>query len=222
MFMKPALLKKFAVILFLLSFLKVNAQNISGVINSYYQITAINTIPNTVTVNDATGLTPGTKILLIQMKGASIDNSNSSSYGNISAINNAGNYEFNYICSIVGNLVLLQAPLVNSYTVSEMMQLVTVPVYSSVTITDTVKSIPWNPSTGTGGVVVMDANAITLNSAIDVSGQGFLGGALVNYGPPDDCTWAVNVTDYYLSVPPSDIYHTGGKKRRRHCRLYYE
>ena len=212
MFMQPTLLKKFAVILFMCAFFKSNGQNISGVINSYYQVTAINTVPNTVTVSDATGLTPGTKILVIQMKGATINSANSSSYGDVSAINNAGNYEFDYICSVVGNLVLLEAPLVNSYTVSGLMQLVTVPVYASVVITDTVKSSPWNPSTGTGGVVVMEANTITLNSAIDVSGQGFLGGALINYGPPDDCTWAVNVTDYFLSVPPSDIYHTGGKK----------
>jgi hypothetical protein len=56
-------------------------------------------------------------------------------------------------------------------------------------------------------------NSITINSNIDVSGQGFIGGALVNYPvPPYDCVFAVNVTDYYTSIPPSDKYHTGGKK----------
>jgi hypothetical protein len=210
--MKPALLIQFALIALLCCSFNAGAQNISGIINSYYQVTAINTLPNTVTVNNAAGLSPGTKVLLIQMKGATIDNSNSPSYGNISAINNAGNYEFNYVCGIVGNLVLFQAPIINNYTISEPVQLITVPVYNDVIVSDTVKSSVWDPTTGTGGVVVMDANSITLNSAIDVSGQGFLGGALVNYGPPDDCTWAVNVTNYSLSVPPSDIYHTGGKK----------
>jgi type IX secretion system substrate protein len=210
--MKPALFKRLAVILLLCTCFSANSQSVSGVINSYYQVTAINTSSNTLTLNNTTGLTAGTKILLIQMKGATIDNSNTSTYGNITAINNAGNYEFNYICSISGNDVVLQIKLLNTYTVSEPVQLVTVPFYSTVTITDTVKSTPWDPVAGTGGIVVMEASTINLNSTIDVRGQGFIGGALVNYGPPDDCLWAVNVTDYYLSVPPSDIYHTGGKK----------
>ena len=66
-------------------------QSISGVVNAYYQVTAINTLTNTITVSNATGLTSQTRVLLIQMKGATINGGNNVSYGNITAINNAGN-----------------------------------------------------------------------------------------------------------------------------------
>src|SRR5215216_2422655 len=48
-------------------------QSISGIINSYYQVTAINTSTNAVVVSNAAGLAPGVKVLIIQMKGAAIN-----------------------------------------------------------------------------------------------------------------------------------------------------
>src|SRR5579862_4258904 len=105
------------------------AQSISGIVNSYYQVTAINAGTNSVTVSNSSGLTPQARVLLIQMKGATIDASNSSSYGNISAINNAGNYEMNTICSVSGNNVFLEFQMLNSYTPGDTVQLVTVPSY---------------------------------------------------------------------------------------------
>ena len=189
-------------------------QSISGVVNSYYQVTAINTGSNTVTLNSVAGLSPGTKILLIQMKGAAINNSNASTYGNITAINDAGNYEFNIICSISSNDVLLKYQLINTYTIAGQVQLVSVPVYSAVTISGPLSATAWDPVSGTGGIVAIEATgSITMGSSIDVSGQGFQGGPLQNYPvPPYDCSWAFNVTDYFLSIPPSDQYHTGGWK----------
>src|SRR5580658_6280921 len=102
--MKPtkALISGYLLITCIISF-NANAQSISGIVNSYYQVTAINTGSNSVTVSNSSGLTPKTRVLLIQMKGATIDASNSSSYGNITAINNAGNYEMNTICNVSGN-----------------------------------------------------------------------------------------------------------------------
>ncbi|HEX4849486.1 MAG TPA: hypothetical protein VFV08_01705, partial [Puia sp.] len=50
---------------------------------------------------------------------------------------------------------------------------------------------------------------------IDVSGQGFVGGSLFDCEvPPYNCSWAVNVNQYYLPQPNSavDQYHTGGGK----------
>ena len=61
------------------------AQSVSGVINSYYQVTSVNVVPNSVTVTNASGLTPGVKVLIIQMKGAVINQSNSASFGDISS-----------------------------------------------------------------------------------------------------------------------------------------
>jgi hypothetical protein len=104
--MKTAARITLPLILLSLHCLYAHGQSISGVVNSYYSITAVNTITNTITVGNATGLSAGQTVLLIQMKGATIDGTNTSTYGNITAINDAGNYEFNIICSVNGNDVL--------------------------------------------------------------------------------------------------------------------
>ena len=211
--MKPAKALKLCLFLTICICFNASSQSISGIVNSYYQITAINTATNTVTVSNSSGLTPKTRVLLIQMKGATINSANSSSYGNITAINDAGNYEMNTICSVSGNDVVLKYQILNSYTTSEPVQLVSVPSYQSVTINDTIKSTPWDPTSGTGGIVAIEAtDTIYVNSGIDVSGQGFVGGALQNYATPTyDCTPLVTPTAYFFPFPTS-IYQNGGKK----------
>lgn len=191
-----------------------HAQSISGVVNSYYQVTAINTTANSITVTNASGLTAKTRVLLIQMKGATISSANSSSYGNITAINNAGNYEMNTICSVSGNNVVLQYQILNSYTPADTVQLVTVPSYQSVTISDSITSTPWNPATATGGIVAIEAaDTIYLNSGIDVIGQGFTGGSLFNYSTALGYNCNFTVTNaYYYADPPTDADKNGGTK----------
>src|SRR6476661_5929205 len=78
-----------------------HAQNISGVVNSYYKVTAINAATSTLTLSSTAGLAPGMKVVIMQMKGATIDITNTANFGNITGINNAGNYEVNTICSVV-------------------------------------------------------------------------------------------------------------------------
>ena len=191
-------------ILFHSSSQETGAQSISGVINNYYRVTAINTGTNQLTLNTAAGLTVGARVLMIQMKGATIDNSNTTSFGDVTARNNAGNYEFNHICAIAGNQVLLARPLLRSYTPVASVQLVSYPVYDNVTVTGTLTASPWNAATGTGGVLVMEASTIFLNSNIDVSGQGFTGGALVNFPTPGyDCHTLVPVDNFYLPFMPA-------------------
>lgn len=188
-------------------------QSVSGVLNTYYQVTAVNTTSNTVTVSNSSGLSIGQRVLILQAKGAAISTPNSASYGDISAMNNAGGYEFNTICSINGNDVWLMDQFVNAYSAAGLVQLVTIPSYSSVVIGGSVTAAPWDPVTGTGGVVVLEATGtITLNANIDVSGLGFQGGALVNYPTPAyNCTGADVISEYFLPLPASgDI--TGGKK----------
>jgi len=189
-------------------------QSISGTVNSYYQVKAINTGSNTLTLNTTAGLTAGTKVLIMQMKGAAMDASNSATFGNITGINDAGNYEFNYICSISGNDVTLEYQLIKTYDPTNQTQLVSVPVYQSVTISGKVTASAWDPVAGTGGVVAIEAtDTIYLNDSVDVTGQGFQGGALVNWPtPPYTCDWFVTVSAYFLSNPPSEGHQTGGKK----------
>jgi hypothetical protein len=188
-------------------------QSVSGVVNSYFAITAVNTASNTVTVDNATGLYNGEPVLIIQMKGATIDGSNTATYGSITAVNDAGNYEFNTICSISGNEVWFQNKLVNAYDPTGNVQLVSYTSYSSVTVSGTVNAQPWSSTTGTGGVVVIAAtNSITLSANIDVSGQGFQGGVLVNYAiPPYNCDFLHTISGYYYNNPLSG-YNTAGTK----------
>ena len=188
-------------------------QSVSGTVNAYYAVTTVNTAINTVTLSSAGGLSPGQRVLLYQAKGAVINSSNSSGYGDITALNNAGGYEFNTICSISGNEVWLVYPMLYTYDPTGLVQLVTVPSSSAITVAGALSAASWNPSTGTGGIVALESSGtITLNADINVSGQGFQGGALVNYAiPPYNCDWWVNVTDYYLNLPASG-YYTGGMK----------
>ncbi len=207
--------KALALIL-ILAFLSVESkgQNISGIVNSYYRVSAINLSTNSVTVPSSAGLTLGTRVLLIQMKGAAADASNSANFGNITSINNAGNYEFNIICSVVGNDILLQYNLLKTYDTAGLIQLVTVPVYSSVTITDTLKAQPWNVNLGTGGVIAIQAsNTITLSAPIDAQGVGFTGGDYIDYlDPPYSCDWTTSIMSYFLANPPAGGASTGGAK----------
>jgi hypothetical protein len=182
-------------------------------VNFYFAVTAVNAAANSVTVTNATGLSNGQPVLIIQMKGATVNASNTAAYGSISAINDAGNYEFDTVCSISGNEVYLQNKLVNAYDPTGNVQLVSFTSYSSVTVTGTVNAQAWSSTTGTGGVVVLAAtNSITLNANIDVSGQGFQGGVLENYAiPPYNCSWAVTVNGYYYNDPGSGFYTAGTK-----------
>lgn len=189
------------------------SQNIAGVVNAYYRVTGINTTTNSLTLASAAGLSPGVKILLIQMKGAAIDNANAATYGDVTTIGNTGNYEFNFVCGVSGNDVLLMFQLTRTYDVAGMVQVVTVPRYTDAVVTDTIKPLPWNASAGTGGVVAIEAlNSITLNNPIDASGMGFHGGIYIDHPqPPYNCDFSTNITTYGFANPASG-YQTGGSK----------
>jgi len=109
---------------------------------------------------------------------------------------------------------VLKATLLNSYDPAGAVQLVTMPSYGSVIIPGTVNAASWDPATGKGGIVAIEASGtIYLNADIDVSGQGLLGGALVNWPTPSpyNCDWFTTVNNYYLPFVASGDY-TGGKK----------
>ena len=152
----------------------VNAQSISGiVINTYAAVTNIKA--NDIKVDNSTDSTSD-KVMVIQMKGAIIDTTNSANFGNILSYNSAGNYEFAIVVGVSGNTVILQYPLCRTYDVSAHVQLIRIPVYSSnVTVTDTLLRQPWNGSTG--GVLVLETSGtLTLNADMRCKWQGFDGG----------------------------------------------
>lgn len=133
--------------------------------------------PNSVTVSSVVGFSVGDRVLLIQMKGATINQSNTASFGQVVALGSAGNFEFTNIAAISGNTITFVSNLCKPFAVSGKVQLIRVPVYNQATINAVVTSSPWNGTTG--GVVAIEATtSLTFNNIIDVSGKGFVGGAV--------------------------------------------
>ncbi len=119
--------------------------SISGVVNTYYQV--INVVPAKacVIVPDAAGLSHNDKVMLVQMKGASINtSSSSSSFGDTTSLNNAGNYEIARVCHVIDDSVFMVFMFLNQYTVSGKVQLVKIPQYYNADVIDTLKPAPWN------------------------------------------------------------------------------
>ena len=166
------------------------------VVNKYTEVLAYDICANAITVADATFYNAGDTVLMIQMKGATIDLTNTASFGNITSIGNAGNYEYARIASISGTTVTLISNLTRTYNVSGKVQLVKVPEYNNVTITGVLSASDWNGTIG--GVLAFDAvGSVTMNANIDVTGKGFTGG-LVSLNHFIGCT---NTPDYFLAYP---------------------
>jgi hypothetical protein len=155
--------------------------NISGIINTYHQV--VETIPAKacVRVTNAGALNINTKVLIVQMKGASISTANNSSFGDTTSLNNAGNYETGTICYIIGDSVFLFHTLLNNYTpATGKVQLVQFAEYYSANVTDTIKAAPWNNAMGTGGVIALYCDQdLTLNKPVYADSSGYRGGSFV-------------------------------------------
>jgi len=150
---------------------------IGGIINDYTPVTAFDVCVNKLTVEDATKFNTGDTVLLVQMKGATIDSSNTATFGTVNNYNNAGNYEFNYVKSKVGNVIELKNILTRQYDIPVgKVQLVRVPWYqTNISVVSTLTCLPWDGTKG--GILVLNANKdLQLNANIDVSGNGFRGG----------------------------------------------
>ena len=159
-------------------YLKSQTSLISGIVNSYYQVTGILPANDGVQLSVTTGLSQYDKVMIIQMKGATINTSNSVNFGDTTSLNNAGNYEIGTICSIEDDKVYLFFNLLNQYSISGKVQLVKFAEYSSAVVTDTLKAKPWDNVTGTGGVIAINVtDDITLNAPVYADSSGFRGGS---------------------------------------------
>jgi hypothetical protein len=107
---------------------ELNVTTTNTVINNYTYLEINSSITsNNITVNDASNFFPRREILIIQVQNHS---------GGI-----AGNYEFAYILSIDGNVLILENPITNNYytgafnqTYATVTQIVSVPHYTEVNI----------------------------------------------------------------------------------------
>ena len=109
-------LQLFSVLFLLVFSSRLNAQSIGGIVNTYTAVT--NITPNSVTVSSAAGFSVGDRVLLIQMKGATINQTNTASFGQIVALGSAGNFEFTNIASINGNTITFVTNLCKPFSVA--------------------------------------------------------------------------------------------------------
>lgn len=128
----------------------------------------------------------GNKVLIIQMKGASIYTTNNNYNGSISNLNNAGNYELTTVVNRSGNTLWLES-LERNYTAYSSVQLVSVPQYTSAEVISTIAALPWNPTQGRGGVVAFEVqHELILSANIQADFSGFRGGAVNGTGSSSD------------------------------------
>ncbi|MBC7949747.1 MAG: T9SS type A sorting domain-containing protein [Chitinophagaceae bacterium] len=155
------------------------SQNISGIVNTYHRVIEVIPAMACVRVNPVGSLSYNDKVMLIQMKGASINTSDptSATFGDTTSLNNAGNYEIATVCYISGDTVFLVFNILNAYTVADKVQLVKMPHYYNATVIDTLKAAPWNNTTGTGGVLAIYVDQdLVMNAPISADTIGFRGG----------------------------------------------
>ncbi len=153
---------------------------LSNIINSYTPVLSYIPCNNSIQVEDASEFGIGDTVLIIQMKGADIDSTNTAQFGDVININSAGNYEFNYISQRNGNILSLSNRLERTYDIPiGKVQLVRVPYYNSALVTDTLTCLPWDGEKG--GVLVLNVrDSINLSGHINVSGRGFRGAVGLN------------------------------------------
>jgi len=155
--------------------------NISGVINIYTSVTSIpagNCI-DSFSVASTNGFNVGDSILIIEMQGATIDTSNTITFGTFLNFSNSGNFELAKINSIAGNTIRLTSHLTRNYDVAGNIQIVSYPQYVNATVTGTLTAPNWNGVSG-GVLAFSVSGTLTLNANIDLSGKGSRGGTTSN------------------------------------------
>jgi uncharacterized repeat protein (TIGR01451 family) len=171
------------------------------VVNSYTTLSAAAVAgATTLTVASAAGITAGDVLLVYQAQGATISTTNANTYGAVTALGNAGRYEYVSVASVSGTTITLgtvcdTTPLRFAYNSGA--QVVRVPQYSSLTVNAGASIVPtaWNGSIG-GVVAVIVDGTLTVNGSIQANSLGFRGGAIDN----DTTAAGTNVTAYVATT----------------------
>ena len=174
-----------------------NAQSISGIVNRYTAVTAVDSCLGILQVADTSGFFKGDAVLLIQMQGASISGANNSTYGNILSVQNSGLYERAILDSISEDAFFLRYRMLNHYDAAGKMQVVRIARYTSATVADTVFAKPWDGQTG--GILALEvSDTLTLNAPLWAEGAGFRGGQ-ASFVPGNNCNFLIPEAGYYYA-----------------------
>ncbi|MFO7939276.1 MAG: hypothetical protein R6U66_05945, partial [Bacteroidales bacterium] len=151
---------------------------ISGVVNEYARIDSIVPSKDTLHLSSTAFLSPGDTVLIMQMKGAEPDltNSNKENLGSIKFMNHAGKMEFVKLLKLLpDNKVLLARSLMQTYNgASSIQQLIRVPSYKQARVTSELSAPAWNGEVG-GVITLLVHDTLFLEASINASGIGFRG-----------------------------------------------
>lgn len=163
-------------VLLLLTFLCniTTAQNVSGIFNDYAVATAFPEQCKMV-VDSAQFFQEGDQVLVIQMKGAEIDLSNTASYGDITTYANAGNYEVAEVSHVFGDTLFFKYELIHPYDPQHKVQVINSKQYKSVRVTNTLIAPAWDGERG-GVIFIYVSDTINIQAKLDVEGKGYRGG----------------------------------------------
>lgn len=171
--------------------------SISGIINVYTAVDSIYSTKDTIDVANASEFSENDTVMIYQAKGANPETSVSTNPYNFGSVRNfsdlqaAGKYELILIQKIIGNTIVLKAILNNDYNTDELVQLIRVPSYKSVSVDGELSCNAWNGSDG-GVLVLMVSDTLFLNSNINVEGKGFRGA--IPYESNGDCSYTDSAT----------------------------
>ena len=201
---RPKNLLLLSALLFFVHISQAQVSFIQGIVNRYYQVVEVLPVKACIRVTNPTGLAHNDRVMLIQMKGASINTGTGSNFGDTTSLNDAGNYELGTVCDVRGDSVFLVYLLLNSYDVTGKVQLVRIPQYYSATVTDTLKAASWNNVTGTGAVLAISVQEdLTLNERIYADSTGFRGGSYRGSGTGCSNSPGANLYAYNGAAAPT-------------------
>lgn len=157
--------------------------NISGIVNSYYKVNGINYSQSGLKLDNVSGLATNDRVMIIQMKGASVNTTNTNSFGSITSLNDAGNYELATVCAVRSDSVFLLQQLLRTYSVADKVQLIKIPRYVSANVTAPLEAATWDSASGKGGVLaIIVSETLTLNATVSATAKGFKGGSFYKDG----------------------------------------
>ena len=111
------------------------------IVNSYARVISISS--TSVQLSSSAGFSANSRAVIVQMKGASVNRSDSSTHGDIGTYGTAGRFEYVKIVSVSGNVVTLSASPGVSFSTSGLVQLVSVPVYDNLTLSQNIIPKTW-------------------------------------------------------------------------------
>lgn len=217
---------------------------LSGIVNTYFAPSSAGTVSagsTSIVLKAAasggaqTPIAAGDLVLIIQMQDATINSTNTTSYGadtpgdpvGSTSLGSSGLFEFVTATSAVpvtgGTLTFTgtgsSGGLLNAYVSgaasatqgAQTFQVIRVPQYASATLSSSLGALPWNGSVG--GVLALDvASQLTLGGTVSLDGDGFRGGGGITLGGSTTGASTDTVTDSPAALPalnPDPPAHSG-------------